>query len=400
MGVITEVKLKLEPAYDIFGIRSVQPDVGGDFDLFGDSETGGPTLVDFLRSKPYARALWWPQPGVERVELWEAERYELTTHEPRANGRQVPGQARGVPPPAMQLLLRALFMVLREGPSSSSPLDPAAMQSALAGDVEALKPMLKRAWDEIDTSTKQRLDWNDFDKVVADLAKAFREAQSGPRCSYPEQTAAPRRAPSRYGTLSPEEEMIAALYEQFVPMSNMAFRPWPDTQRHVRHWAGQLFRDPWESGLPMDKPVEDSLLPVTFTELWLPLVNASAAMHAMRDMFLKGRLGATGTFCIELYAARRNPAWLSMAHRGDVFRVDPFYFDHGDIAARNAFFQTFWDVLRPLGACPHWGKALPPAGTYDYDALYPRLSDFRARRAEYDPNDLFLTDYWKTQLKL
>jgi len=46
-------------------------------------------------------------------------------------------------------------------------------------------------------------------------------------------------------------------------------------------------------------------------------------------------------------------------------------------------------ALLPLGARPHWGKVF----TELEPANYPRLADFRALRAEWDPEGKFDNEY-------
>lgn len=66
--------------------------------------------------------------------------------------------------------------------------------------------------------------------------------------------------------------------------------------------------------------------------------------------------------------------------------------------------QPFWDLLQHNGVPfrPHWGKYLPsptaPFGPAYYQQVYPRLGDFLAKRAAYDPQQIFVTDYWRAQL--
>ncbi len=54
----------------------------------------------------------------------------------------------------------------------------------------------------------------------------------------------------------------------------------------------------------------------------------------------------------------------------------------------DAITRRIEDMLLPLGARPHWGK-LMHADAAQLAPLYPRLSDFRALAAHYDPAGKF-----------
>src|SRR5262249_5620567 len=111
----------------------------------------------------------------------------------------------------------------------------------------------------------------------------------------------------------------------------------------------------------------------------------------------------TGTYACELYATKASPFWMSPASGQDVLRVDVFWFGRNGDSTPQAFYQQFWDTLRPFNFRPHWGKYLPPASTYGYsyyESVYPHLDDFLACREQYDPKQLFVTDYWREQLKI
>ena len=109
------------------------------------------------------------------------------------------------------------------------------------------------------------------------------------------------------------------------------------------------------------------------------------------------------------------PFWLSPAHTsGDdewkdgVFRIDPYWFaDNADNPAERS--------SPACGSCCattsipfrlHWGKFQPvyergDRGWVDFfRAQYPRWDDFLALRAERDPNNIFLTDYWRDRFGL
>lgn len=394
-GVLVEVELATEPRFDIVGLRSTQPERGCDFDLFGDPAPGHPTLVDFLTTKEYARALWWPQPGVERVELWEATRFD-PSHARILGGARPPPQAVGLPRKGLQVLagiiLGKLNDLLPEGTADAH---------ARAGSCREHPP---RRGARATLATLSNL----ISRVLSErgeLADAlFSALRGGPSrvLWYPAEGPTPCPPASSFGALTLKERIVAHLINLFIALSPAA--DFTDDDGFRRRHAGHLFFDSWQVGLPMDNPIHERVLPVSFTELWLPMAHAPAAMRALKAHFLAHRLAGTGTFAIELYAAKACDAWLSPAYDQDVFRVDPFWFDDGDDAARTAFFTGIWNTLAPFEMRFHWGKALSAPDTatgVSYRAkTLAKLADFRALRAAYDPDAVFLSDYWRAHLGL
>jgi D-arabinono-1,4-lactone oxidase len=128
-------------------------------------------------------------------------------------------------------------------------------------------------------------------------------------------------------------------------------------------------------------------------------------LQLLRGHF-NGGFKTTGYYAIELYAGRRNKSWLSPSFREDMLRVDVFWYirNEGDPASENGFFRQFWDLLRnsdiPLRL--HWGKFLPEYDFEDWAAYlksqYPRWDEFMNLRMQRDPNNIFLTDYWRRHL--
>jgi hypothetical protein len=160
----------------------------------------------------------------------------------------------------------------------------------------------------------------------------------------------------------------------------------------VRFW------DDWWRALPMDNEVSDDFLPTEFTELWIPLSKTSEVMLALRDLYARGGMDATGTYACEIYAAKRSPMWLSPAYGEDVVRIDLFWFAKNEGDPARDYYPRFWNLLAPFQPRYHWGKHLPvdPA----LRGRYPRWDDFLRLREECDPDRVFLTDYWAQRLGL
>lgn len=164
----------------------------------------------------------------------------------------------------------------------------------------------------------------------------------------------------------------------------------------------QVFWDTWWQGLPMDNQMSDKLMPTEFTELWIPIEKTGEVMRAMCDHYVKHGLRATGTYCCELYAAKKSPFWLSPSYSKDVFRVDVFWFSKNSGNPAKSYYPQFWELLKPYAFRAHWGKYLPngesDTGWRYLKAGYPHWDDFMKLRTKHDPNNIFLTQYWKQHL--
>jgi hypothetical protein len=160
----------------------------------------------------------------------------------------------------------------------------------------------------------------------------------------------------------------------------------------------QKFWDTWWRGLPMDNRADDKLMPTRFTEIWVPISQTQAVMQKMRDHYAKTGFAATGSYCCELYAAKRSDFWLSPSYQEDMFRVDIFWFGYNAGDPVTDYYPQFWNLLMEDFKCRfHWGKSMPAAPQY-LEKQYPKWKDFMALRAEMDPNQVFVTDYWSKHL--
>ncbi len=183
----------------------------------------------------------------------------------------------------------------------------------------------------------------------------------------------------------------------------------------------QSFRDYGWQGLPMDNQASDELVPTEFTEIWLPIGRTQQAMNVLNDYFLQpktkaGALKRTGTYGWELYGAGPTDIWMSPAYsngedewKDGVFRIDPYWFEGNAGDPAEVFYPQLWNLLRESGI-PfrlHWGKFQPiiTAGDPDgwvpfFRSQYAKWDDFLAERERKDPNNIFLTDYWRDRFGL
>ena len=197
---------------------------------------------------------------------------------------------------------------------------------------------------------------------------------------------------SRHTTTVPRaigERLLAPVYRAFVSVDDR---------------GPQRFRDTWWQGLPMDDCMDERFMPVNFLEMWLPLRHAATAMQLLRARFERDGHAVTGSFAIELYPGAPASAWLSPGHGSEPsLRINVFCLETVAVAVRQRLFAAILDTLDDLEVRLHWGKHLyeqPRRTALRARARYPRWEDFMALRAACDPDDLFLSDYWKAHLGL
>ncbi|MGH7534858.1 MAG: D-arabinono-1,4-lactone oxidase, partial [Gemmatimonadales bacterium] len=160
----------------------------------------------------------------------------------------------------------------------------------------------------------------------------------------------------------------------------------------------QRFWDAWWRTLPMDNEASDRLLPTQFTEMWIPVARAAEVMAKLRDHFRAGGLAATGTYACEVYATRPSRFWLSPAYQRDVIKVDMFWYGHNKGDPSRTFYPQFWQLLRECDYRLHWGKYLPDDSASYLRPRFPRWDDFMRVRAELDPEQVFVSGYWRKHL--
>lgn len=163
----------------------------------------------------------------------------------------------------------------------------------------------------------------------------------------------------------------------------------------------QKFQDVWFNGIPMDNQMDDNLMPVWFTELWIPIDQATEVMKALRSFYQQG-LENTGTFSCEIYASKASRFWLSPSYQTDVIRIDVFWFAGNEGKPTDTFFPKFWNLLQPFNFRPHWGKYLPDSASAQGASYlrnqYPNFDRWLEVREQMDPNQLFVSDYWRNHL--
>lgn len=187
------------------------------------------------------------------------------------------------------------------------------------------------------------------------------------------------------------QQLLGLLIKPFVRLD--------DTQEYCDVWYKTLPND--------DKAHLDHVVSLSFSELWFPRESIDTVMNTIEEL-VAANPEAAGNFVIELYCAKQSPFMLSPSEGRDVFRVDLCWYDHNQYGNANRYFGFFWEKLLSIpGVRLHWGKYLPHIGE-KYGELefkpemlqknYPKLSDWLKIREKMDPQQLFVTNYWRQYL--
>jgi hypothetical protein len=376
LGVVSAITFECSDLFAIEGSEVVTPIGRCPADLFGDGAGGRPSLEGLLRDTEFVRLEWWPQRGSERIVTWRASRI------PADPGfRPRPYKRFGTSPEAAQQVIAIVFTIL--------------------GNLDDLSKAEAKLEDNFD----------ELERVLEALPLALELGVAGAVISEFLRRAVQSGVGDAIRALEPLAPILRDTAPDFVPALIDAFIPTGEPQ---------TFSDFGWSGLPMDNGVDDTLLPTAFTEPWLPISRTREVMELLRDYFTGPKdkhvaYRRTGTYAWELYSATPNAFWLSPAYsegddewRDGVFRVDPYWFADNAGSPAELLYPGFWALLRDNGI-PfrlHWGKHQPIYGRGDrewvdfFRSHYPRWDDFLALRAQRDPNNIFLTGYWRDRFGL
>jgi hypothetical protein len=384
LGVISKVILQCDPTFNIEGEEAITTVETCPADLFGDGAAGRPSLEQLLRETEYARLVWWPQRGADRVVTWRARRIQ-----PEPGFKPKPYTQFGDDPEAEQYLFGLLFTIIGNLDDLSQAKDK------LEEDFDQLKRALALLGEK---------NLGMVGKVLGMVLAAVIEGGVDLAITL----------------LEPAAPLIKRELPDFLPRLIATFNELDADKKEPEKGKPQSFRDYGWHGLPMDNQASDVLMPTEFTEPWVPLPRAGEVMRLLRDYFDKARdaaeaLRRTGTYAWELYATMPERFWLNAAHsdgtdewREGAFRVDPYWFVENAEDPVETFYAQLWSLLREaeIPFRLHWGKFHPryPAGDRSwvdfFRAQYPRWDDFLRLRAERDPNNIFLTDYWRERFGL
>jgi hypothetical protein len=382
--VITAVTLRCEPLFTIAGQEAIVDLAGAEMDLEGPGDAQRPSLASFLTRAEYARIEWWPQRGAERLIVWQAQRTELQpgfrpTRYEEFTRYPIVGEA----------LFSMLFVVF------GNLGDPRRARDLLRRNADHVSGTLDRLADAGRLTPRRR-------RLVRLLPVLLRAIGS----------AAPLLA-----LLAPP---LRASLPWLVPGALNRVLPLDEHKPGMRRGEPQSFRDWGWQGLPMDNQASDVLLGCRFTELWVPLPRAAEVVRIVRAYLAapaapRESYHRSGLFAYELYGAPPATGWLHPGQsvgedewREGAMRLDVYWFADNGEDPLERFLPQFWELLRDH-AVPfrlHWGKEMPASSPTDrawvelLAARYPHWAEFLALRAQLDPDEVFLTEYWRDRLGL
>jgi len=385
LGVVSTITFQCVDAFNISGQEAVTTLDGCAVDLFGDGNAERPGIEAFLREAEYARLEWWPQRGAERILVWQCQqirpqpgfkptRYEEFTDRPQLT----------------EVLVSLLFTILGN-------LD----------DLSQARPKLQATFGEVEMALEALAKVERLGKAGQILARVLAEVLQG-------------SVDVAIAILEPFASLIERELPLIFPKMLGVFISLDTDKAGMQKGEPQSFRDWGWRGLPMDNQANDVLVPTEFTELWVPLPQAGAAVRLLNDYFDEPRddreaYRRTGLYAWELYGAPPTRFWMAASHTSGedewsdgVMRIDVYWFagNRGDPAV--TFYPPLWDLFRVSGI-PfrlHWGKFQPVYASGErewvdfFAAHYPRWNDFLALRARRDPNNIFLTSYWRDRFGL
>ncbi|HEY5286429.1 MAG TPA: hypothetical protein VIJ50_04925 [Solirubrobacteraceae bacterium] len=382
LGVISTITFECVETFDIEGQEATTTIEDCAVDVFGPGAPGRPSLEQFLRDTPFARLEWWPQRGVERMVTWQA-----VAAPPRPGFQPNPYRRFGeVDPEIAQHLFGIVFTIIGN-------LDR----------LSAAKGKLEAGFDELE-QVLELLGKKDLGEVGRLLGEVLAKAiEFGVDVAIT--------------LLEPAAPLIRRELPRFYPKLVNAF---VTLDKDKDDHGPQRFADWAWHGLPMDNSTNDVVLPTEFTEAWLPLSQSRQVMGLLRDYFSEPKddheaLARTGTYAWELYAVMSERFWLNAAYSGGqdewsegTLRIDAYWFAGNAADPTETLYLGFWKLLRDAGI-PfrlHWAKFQPSYAPGDrtwvdfFSGQYPRWEDFLRLRAERDPNNIFLTGYWRDRFGL
>lgn len=128
------------------------------------------------------------------------------------------------------------------------------------------------------------------------------------------------------------------------------------------------------------------------TEYFVPLDRGYEAIRAVET--LRDRI-TPHLFVTELRTIAADDLWMSMAHQRLSLAIHFTW--KPEWPAVREILPAIEAKLAPFGPRPHWAKLFTLSGAA-LAQQYPRLADFKALAARYDPNGKFRNDFLRTNL--
>ena len=394
LGVIMQVDFEPTERFCIDGQEAITTIEDCAIDLFGPGAGSRPSLEQFMRETPYSRLMWWPQKDVTKVAVWEARRMvdcptEFQPYQEMGYGPidwdSLPDDLKVVLPAkiigsviASREAQHAIKAFIMELPADLQELAETLLADVFRGNIDKLK---EAEGDLL----------SDLLQIIVDAYFTFLGNRNAGGIAQ-------KMFNDIFGGEAEFENKWSPLLMNYLFLVADKDKAGPTRGRPQPFW------DVGYQGLPMDYRISDQLMPTVFTELWIPIEKTQAVMNALKT-FYEGDGGSyerTGTYACEIYGTKKSPFWMSPAYGQDVVRIDIFWFGRNAEAPDQKFYPQFWNLLKGFDFRPHWGKYLPPGdgpqGVAYLRKNYPRWDDFMKLRAQYDPRQIFVTDYWRSHL--
>jgi D-arabinono-1,4-lactone oxidase len=379
LGVVSKLVFRCVDAFDIVGEQATSTAAHCAVDVFGPGDATRLALADFLRRTEFARVEWWPQRGCERVLVWQAE-----SREPSPGFKPKPYQEFTDYPEAAEFGISVLYAILSN-------------LSSLSRARRVLRPSYGQLSDALAQLARDH--GLGLPGTVAARGAALGVAGAVDLLTF-------ALTPFAGGLQKSLPGLFAKLLPIFVPLDG------EDGPQRFQDWG-------WH-GLPMDDQADDVLVSESFTEAWFPVRHTERVVTALRDYVNappddSAAFARTGINAWELYGTGPCGFWLSPSYTtGDdewadgAIRIDAYWYQGSPDDPTETFYPQFWKLFRSLDV-PfrlHWGKHQPPVEPGDrtwvdfFRAQYPMWDQFLALREQRDPNNIFLTRYWRDRFGL
>jgi D-arabinono-1,4-lactone oxidase len=383
LGVVSAIRFKCVDAYNISGQEAVTTVDDCAIDLFGPGTHERPSLEQFLRGAEYARLVWWPQRGAERVQVWQAQRISPQPGFKPHSYEEFTAQAQ-----ISEVMISLLYTILGN-------LD----------DLNQARPQLAKICERIDRDVDELPMLRGLGPAGKLLAQFIGICVSV-------------GTDAGLTILKPCAPMIRRNLATIFPWLLALFVRLDSEKPGDEQGEPQSFRDYAWTGLPMDNEVNDALLPTSFTEIWLPLPRVEQVMQLLHTFFSEphcdqASYARTGLYGWELYAAKATSFSMSASHsdgtdewKDGVFRIDPYWFAANPGDPTKTFYPQLWGLLREhkIPFRLHWGKYQPSEELSCWaeflKSQYPKWDEFLSLRKRRDPNGIFLTSYWRERFEL
>lgn len=182
-----------------------------------------------------------------------------------------------------------------------------------------------------------------------------------------------------------ERVISVVVYRTLLAVGHLSGRRWiPRINRFLSRAGGKALDRIAPSHIGFLTPIP----PVhAESEFAFDVADAKPLLREYRRLLPYG--GHSYNFIQELRFSKADDLWLSPAYQRDSIWLSLYNIDRKNWRAQLAKFEAF---ARANGGRPHWGKE----ATFDRDYLrerYPRLADFAALVARYDPERKLRNDW-------